>query len=77
MRNLAKTKATIVVNSAKETYPAKIIGNNYYQFVVIDDPLNPLVVNFKIFPEKTPRLFRDVFKDLKDDFEYYVTQIHY
>lgn len=77
MRNLAKSKATLYVNKVKETYPAKIIGNDYFQFVVIDDPLNPLVIYFKIFPEKTPRLFRDVFKDLKDDFEFYVTQIHY
>lgn len=77
MRNLAKTKATLFVNKDKETYPAKIIGNNYFQFVVIDDPLNPLVINFKIFPEKAPRLFKGVFKDLKDDFEFYVTQIHY
>lgn len=77
MRNLAKTKATIFVNKAKETYPGKIIGNDYFQFVVIDDPLNPLVIHFKIFPEKAPRLFKNVFKDLKDDFEFYVTQIHY
>lgn len=77
IQNIAKTKASLNVNQKKESYPARIIGNDYFQFVVINDPFNPLVVSFKIFPDKSPRLFKKVFDDLKKHFEFYVTQVSY
>lgn len=74
---MAKTKASLVVNGTKETYPAKIIGNEYFHLVVIDDPLNPLVVTFKLFPEKSPRLFKKSFDFFKKNSEYVITQVSY
>jgi len=77
VKKIAKTKATIYVNKIKESYPSLIIGNEYFHFVVIDDPLNPLVVNFKIFPDKAPKVFRKSFKLFKKNFEYMITQVTY
>jgi len=77
VRRLAKTKADVVVNKSRKIYPAKIIGNEYYQMVVIDDPLNPLIVSFKISTHKIPRVFQKVFKYFKKHFEYLVTQVNY
>ncbi len=72
---IAKTKASLLVNGTKQNYPALIIGNDYYNLVVIDDPLNPLVVSLHIAADKAPRLFQDVFNDFKQLFEFQVTQI--
>jgi len=77
VRRIAKTKAKITVNEAKEDYPSLIIGNDYYQVVVLDDPLNPLVVSFKIFDDKYPKVFRNTFKSLKENLEFKVSKIDY
>jgi hypothetical protein len=77
VKNIAKTKANITVNQLTEKYPARIIGNNYFQFIVIDDPLNPLVLSFKLYPDKAPKLFKRVLKELQEGIEFYVSQINY
>lgn len=77
VRLMAKTKATLVANGIKENYPAKIIGNDYFHLVVVDDVLNPLVVTLKIFPEKAPQLFKKSFDYFKKNFEFVVTQVNY
>lgn len=77
VHKISKTKVEIYVNGSKEKYPARIIGNEYFHFVVIDDPLNPLIVNFKLFVDEVPDQFKRAFKVLKKDLEYQVTQIHF
>ena len=72
---IAHTKASLIVNGNKGSYPSVIIGNDYFHLIVIDDPTCPLVIGFQIFAEKTPRLFQDVFKDFKRLFEFQVTQV--
>lgn len=74
---LASTKARLQVNSAEGDYPGVILGNDYFQLVVLDDPLNPLILSFKIDTEKIPRVFHDAFVSLKPDLEFRIAQISY
>lgn len=74
---LAQTKAKVVVNREVQIMEAKIIGNDYYQFVVLDDLLNPLILSFQVFPDKAPKIFGEYFQFLKEYFEYQVTQVIY
>lgn len=77
VRKIAKTKSEIYVNLKKESYPSIVFGNEYFQFVAINDPLNPLIINLRILPAKVPKAFRESFKRFKKNFEYRITQISY
>lgn len=77
VRRVARTRATLFVNQKKDRYPARIIGNDYFHLVVLDDPLNPLVIRFRVFPEKVPTVFKKIFEQFKRDFEFRITQINY
>lgn len=72
---VAKTKAKLAVNKEVQSVDAKILGNPYMQFVVLDDPQNPLVLSFRILNENAPGAFRKVFDFLKANFEFQVTQV--
>ena len=76
-RKIAKTKAKLNVNNVEESYPALIIGNHYYHLTVIDDPLNPLVINFKVLADNAPKLFEQQFKEMKKLFEFSVAEVTY
>jgi hypothetical protein len=73
---IAKTKAGIVVNKERVSVPARLIGNDYFQFTVLDDPDNPLVMSFRVTPEQVPSVFRKVFDYFKQHFEFQVTQVN-
>ncbi|MCP5464384.1 MAG: hypothetical protein H7A33_05095 [Deltaproteobacteria bacterium] len=77
VQRLAKVDAELQINGSTKEFPALVIGNDYFQFVVIDDPLNPLVLSFKLFPKEAPRFLRKIFKAFKKDVEFRVTQIQY
>lgn len=74
---VAQTKAKVVVNREVQIMEAKIIGNDYYQFVVLDDLLNPLILSFQVFPDKAPNIFAEYFRFLRENFEYQITQVLY
>lgn len=74
---IAKTKAELVVNKKRASLPARIIGNEYFHFTVLDDAENPLIVSFRVLPEKTPVVFRKVFDYFKQHFEFQITQVNY
>ncbi|OVE81448.1 hypothetical protein BVY03_03700 [bacterium K02(2017)] len=77
VHKVAKTKAELFVGDKKTKLDAVIIGNAYFNLVVIDDPLNPLVIHFKIFDNKVPTVFKQIFKRFKKHFEFRVTQLKY
>lgn len=74
---VAKTKASLVVNKQTRSLDAKIFGNPYLQFVVLDDVQNPLIISFHILKGDVPAPFEKVFDFLKNNFEYQVTQVNY
>jgi hypothetical protein len=74
---IAKSKAKLRANKIVESYPVLIIGNRYFNLTVINDPLNPLVLQFKLFHDKVPQLFKEQFKELKEMFEFRVTEVTY
>lgn len=74
---VAQTKAKLVVNRQVQNVEAKILGNPYMQFVVLDDPQNPLVLSFRVLNEHAPEAFRKAFDFLKANFEFQVTQVNY
>lgn len=74
---VAKTEAKLIVNKKVTTLQARILGNRYYQIVVLDDPVNPLVVSLRILTDKVPRVFHKNFEFLKENFEFQVTQVNY
>jgi hypothetical protein len=73
---VAQTKAKLAVNRQVRDVDAKILGNPYLQFVVMDDPQNPLVLSFRVLNENAPEAFRKVFDFLKANFEFQVTQVN-
>lgn len=74
---VATTKAKLAVNRQVREVEAKILGNPYMQFVVLDDPQNPLVLSFRVLNENAPEAFRKVFDFLKANFEFQVTQANH
>lgn len=74
---LAKSKAKIWINRNLRTVPVKVIGNDYYQMVVLDDEENPLILSFKVTEDKEPRYFKEVMKFLKKNMEFKITQVNY
>ncbi|MBF0106656.1 MAG: hypothetical protein HQM16_15180 [Deltaproteobacteria bacterium] len=77
IKRIAKTKTEIYVNNRQESYPAVVFGNTYFQFVVVDDPLNPLIVSLRVIPEKAPKPFQESFSRFKKNFEFRVTQVSF
>jgi len=77
VEQLAKTKSALYVNNVKEDYPVLLIGNRYYEMVVINDPLNPLVIRLKFNNDKAPKLFKKQFDEFAELFEYYISHINY
>ena len=74
---IARTKADLRVNGVKTAYPCVILGNSYYQMVVLENKNNPLVISFKIFPQKVPQIFENAFAFFKNYFEYSIISIQY
>lgn len=74
---VAKTEAKLMVNKKVTALQARILGNRYYQIVVLDDPVNPLVVSLRILMDKAPRVFHKNFEFLKENFEFQVTQVNH
>jgi len=74
---IAQSKARLRANNILESYPVLIIGNRYFNLTVINDPLNPLVIQFQLFDDKVPSLFEEQFKELKEMFEFRVTEVSY
>lgn len=77
IKRIAQTSTELYVNQKRETYPSVIFGNDYFQFVTIDDPLNPLMVSLRIIPDKVPEPFRESFNQFKKNFEFRITQVNY
>lgn len=77
VRTIAKAKAALVVKGKKQEFDSRIIGNNYYHLIVLDNPANPLVLHFKMFPEKAPKVFEKVLKELAKSLEFQVTQLSF
>lgn len=77
IERIAKTKAEIFVNDVKTSYPAKILGNEYFQMVVLDEPENPLVLQFATMKTKVPAVFKHSFKDFARKFDYQISHISY
>ena len=74
---IAKSNAKLRANNILESYPVLIIGNRYFNLTVINDPLNPLVIQFQLFDDKVPPLFKDQLKELKEMFEFRITEVTY
>lgn len=74
---LAKTKVKLVVNKKVQELAARMIGNRYYHLIVLDDVLNPLVVAFRVTPDRAPRVLKKSFASLNRHFEFQVTQVSY
>lgn len=77
IKRIARTRASLLVNRQQESYPALILGNEYFHLVVLDDHLNPLVISLRIFPEKVPGMFLKIFKKFKENFEFTITQLNH
>lgn len=74
---IAKSKIKLAINGRITEHPAKLIGNRYHHFVVLDDVLNPLVLAFHVNADGAPRIFKKSFLRLKRGFEFQVTQVKY
>lgn len=74
---LAQTQAKLKVGKTIQNFKAKIVGNRYFQMVVLDDTKNPMVVSFRISADKAPKVFEKNFEFLKNNFEFQVTQVLY
>jgi hypothetical protein len=74
---IAKTEAALIINHTKKTVLGDILGNDYYQLVVLEDFQNPLVLAVIFHPEKAPTAFQPYFDFFRTAFEYQVTQVSY
>lgn len=74
---LAKSSIKLAINGRITEHSAKLIGNKYHHFVVLDDVLNPLVLAFHMHADGAPRIFKKSFLGLKQNFEFQVTQVKY
>ncbi|EKD51117.1 MAG: hypothetical protein ACD_62C00342G0002 [uncultured bacterium] len=74
---LSESKVTIAVNRVNEEYPVVWLGNDYYELAVLNDPLNPLVLNFKIHEDKTPKVLQEQFGEIAKLVNFSVKEITY
>lgn len=76
IQSLAKTSVELEVKKQKQKFAAKIIGNDYYHLVVLDDEQNPLVLSLLFFPEHVPLTFRKLFDFFKAEASFQIKQIN-
>lgn len=72
---VARTEVSVIVNQVQKTIKARILGNDYFQLVVLDDPDNPLVLAVKFFPDEAPRIFKSLFSFFKKNLEFKITRV--
>lgn len=75
VRKLAEGKHRLNLNGSSKELDVVIIGNRYFEFKVLDQLDNPLILGLRIYPKKAPRVFARSFEFLDKNFEFLVTQI--
>jgi hypothetical protein len=75
IQSVARTEVSIIVNQVQKTVKARILGNDYFQLVVLDNSDNPLVLAVKFFPNEAPRIFKSLFSFFKKNLEFKITQV--
>lgn len=75
IESIARIESSVIVNKVQKMIPARILGNDYFQLVILDDPENPLVLAVKFFPDEAPRVFKSIFSFFKKNLEFKIKRV--